>query len=240
MLTKQQVDTLLRPIRPQRVLKAQGQSHVAAFDVIAHLTRIFGFEGWDKEILSLDLVHERIVEQEDGKVRCWATYRCTMRLTIRDPEGRIIKFIEDAATGSAQNMPSVGDAHDFAVKNAVSYALKRCAKDLGDQFGLSLYNKGQTDALLGKTLVHPDGITEEDVESHAPEPLSMGNDEREMVDEADSELFAELTAAVKGLSAEQKAAFADYGDAEGWPKPRTDMTADQIADGLAWIGRRDG
>jgi hypothetical protein len=182
MLTAAQVDALLRPIRPHRVLKAQGQSHVAAFDVIAHLTRVFGFGGWDKEIVSLDLVHERSTapdpKNSKDQGRWWVTYRCHMRLIVRDPEGRVVASIEDAATGSAQNLPSPGDAHDFAVKNAVSYALKRCAKDLGDQFGLSLYNKGQTDGLVGMTLVRPEGEPAvDDVEEHAPVPLTMGNDE---------------------------------------------------------------
>ena len=186
-LRQDQVDTLLRPIRPKRVLQAQGQSHVAAFDVIAHLSRVFGFCGWDKEILSLDLVHERIVEvpNSDPKKaptqRCWVTYRCVMRLTVKDEHGVPLARYEDAATGSAQNMPGVGDAHDFAVKNAVSYAVKRCAKDLGDQFGLALYNKGQTAALVGRTLVMPDatGAPAHDVEEHAPAPQSLGNDERD-------------------------------------------------------------
>lgn len=179
--TRAQVDTLLKPIKPRRVLKAQGQSHVAAFDVIAHLNRVFGFGGWSKEIVSLDLAHERTEADDKGKPRCWVTYRCVMRLTVKDPEGRVVFVTDDAATGSAQNMPSVADAHDFAAKNAVSYALKRCAKDLGDQFGLSLYNKGQESALVGTTLVMPDAgmvvPTPVDVEEHAPAPLSMGNDE---------------------------------------------------------------
>ena len=34
-LTAQQTDALLAPIKPHRVLKTQGQSHVAAFDVTA-------------------------------------------------------------------------------------------------------------------------------------------------------------------------------------------------------------
>lgn len=177
-LTAEQVSKLLDPIKPHRVYQAQGQSHVPAFDVIAHLTRIFGFGGWDKQILSLDLVHERHTEpdEKDKQGRWWVTYRCVMRLTIKDPEGRVVMVTEDAATGSAQNMPSPADAHDFAVKNAVSYAVKRCAKDLGDQFGLSLYNKGQTGPLVKATLV---GGSEpgEDVEAHAPAPLSIGNDE---------------------------------------------------------------
>ncbi len=193
-LTQAQVDTLLRPIKPRRVLKADGQSHVAAFDVIAHLTRVFGFGGWDKEILSLDLVREDSrPDPKKNRDGWYVTYRCVMRLTIKDEHGRVVCRIEDAATGSAQNMPFAGDAHDFAVKNAVSYALKRCAKDLGDQFGLSLYNKGQTSALVGTTLVKPGEVIlggegdPEDVEEHAPAPLSMGNDERQLaIDEAHS------------------------------------------------------
>ena len=152
-LSRRQVEALLRPIRPERVYEAQGQSHVAAFDVVAHLTRVFGFEGWDKELLDVTLVSERIVDKGNDKVRCWVTYRCLMRLTIRDPLGRVVKVVEEAATGSAQNMPTIGDAHDFALKNAVSYAIKRCAKDLGDQFGLSLYNRGSKQPLVGMTIV---------------------------------------------------------------------------------------
>jgi len=147
---------------------------------------VFGFGGWDKEILSLDLVHEHMDPNASGgknnppRPGWWVTYRCVMRLTIKDPDGNPIARYEDAATGSAQNMPGVGDAHDFAVKNAVSYAVKRCAKDLGDQFGLSLYNKGQTKALVGLTLVMPGAEGDErnvDVESSSPAPLVLGNDE---------------------------------------------------------------
>lgn len=241
-LTREQVDTLLRPINPRRVLKAQGQSHIAAFDVIAHLTRVFGFGGWDKEIMSLDLVHEKIVESTKNtdkgpKVtfRCWVTYRCVMRLTVRDPEGNVVTRIEDAATGSAQNMPSVGDAHDFAAKNAVSFAVKRCAKDLGDQFGLSLYNGGMTAALLGRTLVHPTDVEVGDVEEHAPAPTSLGTDERTEPVEADESRFAELTDLVKGLSTEGKAEFAAFGDAQGWPERRSEMSGDQISEAFDWL-----
>ena len=148
-LAPEQVDVLLRPIRSNRVHTANGQSHVPAYDVIAHLTRVFGFEGWDKEVRSIELVGEQAREYtKDGKTKVGhsVTYRCLMRLTIYDRHGQVVKVIEDGATGSAQNQPSYGDAHDLAYKNAISYAIKRCAKDLGDQFGLSLYNKGQESA----------------------------------------------------------------------------------------------
>lgn len=241
-LTDRQKEVLLAPIKPHRVFRAQGMAHVAAFDVVAHLTRIFGWGGWDKEILSLDLVHERITEDK-GKVRCWVTYRCVMRLTVRDQEGNVVTRIEDAATGSAQNMPTVGDAHDFAVKNAVSYALKRCAKDLGDQFGLSLYNKGQTSALIGATVLDHD----DDPQDHAPEPQSLGNDEREEPPDPDgapsedapqpdhAELYARLMRSAREMSADAKNSFARYGESQDWPKVRKNMTVDQLTDALRWI-----
>lgn len=194
--TAAQVEVLLRAIRPARVHHAQGQSHVPAYDVVAHLTRIFGFGGWDKEIRSLDIVHQAShgvdlgATDNNGKAkpnqgRWWVTYSCLMRLTIKDQWGNVMMVTEDAATGSAQNAISPSDAFDFAIKNAVSYATKRCAKDLGDQFGLALYNKGSTKALVGRTLVLPDdwpdepttANDDEDLTAHVEPPQTMGNDE---------------------------------------------------------------
>jgi recombination DNA repair RAD52 pathway protein len=182
-LAPEQVDILLRPIRSNRVLQAQGQSHIPSYDVVAHLTRLFGFEGWDKEVLAIDLVGEDAIEK-GGRVGYTVTYRCLMRLTVRDRSGRVVKVVEDGACGSANNLPSRGDAHDFAYKNAISYAIKRCAKDWGDQFGLSLYNKGSQKALVGKIVE----TSADDVDSHIEEPQTLGNDERETTsaDEADT------------------------------------------------------
>jgi Rad52/22 family double-strand break repair protein len=156
---EKQTGQLLRPINGKRVLHLRGQSHLAGWDVKAHLTRIFGFEGWDKKIRSVELVFEDAVKDavkkdKDGNPRIgwWVTYRCLMTLVIRDPQGNVVREIDGAATGSAENQPQRGEAHDLALKNSVTYALKVCATDLGDQFGLSLYNNGQTSAVIGKVL----------------------------------------------------------------------------------------
>ena len=173
-LTNEQREVLLRPVNPTRVLLAQGQSHLPAYDVEAHLTRIFGFEGWDREITELWLIHETPLEK-GGRTGWTVTYGCKLRLTTRDVDGNVIATRDGAATGSANNLPSRGDAHDFAMKNADSYALKRAAKSFGDQFGLSLYNKGSTKALIKTVIAYGHGETN-DYEA----PQSMGNDEREM------------------------------------------------------------
>ena len=185
-LTNEQIEVLLRPIKPGRVMIANGQSHIPMYDVDAHLTRVFGFGGWDKEILSLNLVSEEptMTKGYDNSPPkdAWAvTYSCTMRLTIKDPRGEVVSRYDDGSCGSS-TQPQRGEAHDMAMKSAISYALKRCAKDLGDQFGLSLYNRGDVSALVGKTLVGSSEVpsgTPVDLESHIPTPESLGNDERE-------------------------------------------------------------
>ncbi|MFE3197192.1 Rad52/Rad22 family DNA repair protein [Embleya sp. NPDC059237] len=151
MLTDAQIRQLFTPIPRNRVLYKQGQAHLAAWDVRRTLTRIFGFTGWSFEIKSTELVSE---VNQGGK---WtAIYRATGRLTIRDRHGVEVGHWEDGATGAGKNQPSAAGAHDLAYKSAISVALKRCAANLGDQFGLSLYNDGSLDPVVGLSLAYRD------------------------------------------------------------------------------------
>lgn len=177
--TAEQYDQLLQPIGRNRVMQANGHSHVTQQDVRAHLSRLFGFDGWDTEIIELRCIQDAVARNKSGKEVPAVTYLCRMRLTIRDLYGNIVKVCEDAATGSSPNLPSYGDAHDFSAKNAISYALKRCAVNLGDQFGLSLYNKGQTNALVIKSLAHPNlrnKTSKGDIQQGVPEQVDMGDE----------------------------------------------------------------
>jgi hypothetical protein len=189
--TDAQILQLLHGIAPHRVLRHQGQSHVSQQDIRAQLTRIFGFEHWDKVILSgPDLVfesrEERTASSGDRKgEQYWAytaCYRCTLRLVVRCPDGCHTKVMEDAATGASEAQPRRTEAHDNAFKNAVSYALKRCAIDLGDQFGLSLYNSGQVAPLVSPGLRLPLAYVKDvaeggDVQSGVPRQESLGDTE---------------------------------------------------------------
>ena len=55
---------------------------------------------------------------------------------------------------------SIGVADNFAAKNSVTYALKVAAKTLGDQFGLSLYDKGSTGPLVGTVVPYEKEATD--------------------------------------------------------------------------------
>lgn len=158
-VTTAQYEQLLRPINPTRVGKdGKGFSHLEAWDVRAHLTRIFGFLNWSSELLSLEQVFETET-QRDGKSRWTVAYRATVRLTIHSEDTIRFCIYTEAAVGDSQNNPSRADAHDMAIKTAESQAFKRAAVNLGDQFGLSLYKDGTTSAVVRDTLIKPEDAT---------------------------------------------------------------------------------
>lgn len=166
-LSREQYEKLTEPLHPSRVAKVKDMSHLEAWDVRRHLIRIFGFGGWDFTVAGCDLVREICDENHRRRNRegqeygdpytAWTVvYRVLGRLTIRTPDGKLLATYEDGATGDAVNQPSLGDAHDLSLKSAMSQALKRCAVNLGDQFGLSLYRDGQAGAVVLRSLVAPE------------------------------------------------------------------------------------
>ncbi|PBC72350.1 MULTISPECIES: Rad52/Rad22 family DNA repair protein [unclassified Streptomyces] len=164
--TPVQLRMLHKGIAGNRVCHTQGQSYVEAWDVRRHLIRIFGFGGFSIETLSLDLVSQ----QEIKPGRWTVVYRAQVRLTVYAADGREITHFEDGAAGDAINQPKLGDAHDMAMKTALSQALKRCAVNLGDQFGLGLYNGGKSDAVVHFSAPHPPNEWQKDTEPQ-PEPV---------------------------------------------------------------------
>ncbi|MEU7590708.1 Rad52/Rad22 family DNA repair protein [Micromonospora sp. NPDC049230] len=166
-LTTAQYDFLIQGLGRNRVSQKQGQSHVEAWDIRRHLIRVFGFGGFDIETIRCDLVKE--IETKQGDRSRWTiVYRAEVRLTIKATDGTVLARYEDGATGDGINMPSVGDAHDFAMKTALSQALKRCAVNLGDQFGLALYNGGNPEPVVHGSLVRPPAPAGGDASAELP------------------------------------------------------------------------
>jgi hypothetical protein len=145
-LSAQQIEQLLKPINARRVASRKGGggkslSYVEAYDIKAHMIRVFGFGTWSWDVTEADLMFE-----EKAGNNWHVGYRVIGRLTV--PTGATYT---EAAVGMA-TLPGRGDAHDMAVKTGESDAFKRAAINLGDQFGLSLYNNGSTNAVVGATL----------------------------------------------------------------------------------------
>ncbi|MFJ4649507.1 Rad52/Rad22 family DNA repair protein [Streptomyces bobili] len=154
-LTDLQLKVLFSELHQSRVGQNQkGFSHVQQWDVRRFLIRVFGFGGYDTELVSIDCVKEIEIKAGD-RSRWTVVYRVHQRLTVKDVHGRPIATFDGVATGDAQNQPGLGDAHDGAVKEADSQSLKRAAVNLGDAFGLSLYNGGSTAPVVLWSAAHP-------------------------------------------------------------------------------------
>lgn len=188
--TASQIAQMLRPIADTRVLRdPKGHAHVSQQDVLAHLIRVFGFGNFDIDVLNTGMIFEESYEKQkkDQKGQpygdpytAWdVCYRAMVRLTVRDPQGNEMCHYENGSTATAQGQPSRGDAHDLSYKSAISLSIKRAAIALGDNWGLSLYNKGQLTALVKGTLVVPGTDVEpvEDMQDGIARQVSLGNDE---------------------------------------------------------------
>ena len=176
-LRREQVDALLHPIAGARVTKKDNQSHVEAYDIRRRLTNIFGFGGWGEESRTV-LIYEDldVTVGQDKRPGVDVGYKATCTLTVYGigPQGQDAVFTEEAFGGQRMGVKSRGDCHDFAIKTAESQALKRCAINLGDQFGLSLYNNGSL-APLVKYVLGADPAAWRDGEIYRPEqPATTG------------------------------------------------------------------
>jgi recombination DNA repair RAD52 pathway protein len=181
-ITAEQYRVLMTPIRASRVSsRRQGGKdlhYVEAWEIKAHLTRIFGFGNWDSEIVDYHHIGDRAYTK-DGKDMVEVIYNCRVQLTIRDANGDFLCRHSEAAAGSTSwQMSTLGEHHDNALKSAESDALKRCAINLGSQFGLSLYKGGSLEEVIKQTVVTPDGVstveTPSDPEAEAQVIASLG------------------------------------------------------------------
>lgn len=172
-LTSRQLDILGQRINTSRIAKRQqgGKtlSYLESWDVKAHLIRVFGYGNFDTHLVEYHHVTDRPYDN-NGKDMVEVIYTARIELTIRDQYGQpLCSFTEGAAGSASGPMSMLGDHHDNALKTAESDALKRCAINLGNQFGLSLYDNGTTADVVRGTLVPERGDTEEDTVKDNPE-----------------------------------------------------------------------
>jgi len=168
----EQITLLLKPIHPNRVLQLKGMSYVEGHDIRAELSRIFGFGRWSEETRDQQLVCETETSTKSGSKAWYVVYRTRIRLTVRAPDGTEVCCYEGAHVGESTH-PVRGEAHGNALTNSQTYALRRCAINLGDQFGLSLYNKGSEKAIVRWTLVRPEKVATDTDDVPKVEPQSF-------------------------------------------------------------------
>lgn len=125
------------PLNPDRVsVLADGPSagtpYLDGEDVTRRANEVFGFGNWGFELLGQPVCVES-VKKPDGEPR-YEVWTAWGRLTIRNA-------MPIADLGTCVRFGGGNGGLEMAIKGCVTDALKRCLKQLGDQFGLVLYDK---------------------------------------------------------------------------------------------------
>jgi recombination DNA repair RAD52 pathway protein len=147
MFTKEQIKELQAPLSRQSV-KIRSQSgrtlsYIEGWHAIAEANRIFGFENWDRSTDELRLVSERARKiGKDAKDGWSVSYIAKVRITVIAGERVVVRD----GTGSGHGIDvDCGLAHESAIKEAETDAMKRALMTFGNPFGLALYDKEQSD-----------------------------------------------------------------------------------------------
>ncbi len=137
-----------------RTRQANGRtlSYIEGWHVIAEANRIFGFDAWDRQTMAIKCVWEGTWQ---GKYSC--AYVARVRVKVRAGDNEICR--EGCGSGQGRGR-SPGEAHESALKEAETDAMKRALTTFGNPFGLALYDKEQH-GVRGKARNHrkPNGQT---------------------------------------------------------------------------------
>jgi len=153
----EQITALSAPLDRAKVRqREQGRSSVSyleGWQVIAEANRIFGFDGWQRQTVALRCVNqsERTIgakgTSRDQKPGWGVTYTARVRITVG--EGSTGQLIREGCGAGHGIDTDLGQAHESALKEAETDAMKRALMTFGNPFGLALYDKQQREVTGG-------------------------------------------------------------------------------------------
>ena len=113
--------------------RGQTVPYLEGYDVIDAANRIFGFDGWSYEVVSVGLVSTYDVGRRNGTVTV-SLYEARVKVTALG-----VTRLDVGTNLTSDDRP---ESHDTSIKGAVTDALKRALRTFGAQFGNDLYDKG--------------------------------------------------------------------------------------------------
>ena len=142
----EQLAALAAPLDRAKVRqREQGRSRVSyleGWQVIAEANRIFGFDGWQRQTIAVRCVAqaERTIGR-DQKPGWGVTYTARVRVTVS--AGSLTPLVREGSGAGHGIDVDLGQAHESALKEAETDAMKRALMTFGNPFGLALYDKQQ-------------------------------------------------------------------------------------------------
>ncbi len=131
--------------------REQGRGKVAYVEgwfAVAEANRIFGFDGWQRQTIAVRCVAqaERSIGR-DQKPGWGVTYTARVRVTVT--AGGLTPLIREGSGAGHGIDVDLGQAHESALKEAETDAMKRALMTFGNPFGLALYDKAQRQVSSG-------------------------------------------------------------------------------------------
>lgn len=117
----------------------QNLSYVEGWHVIAEANRIFGFDGWTRELIDLTENTTPTKNQRDNWV---VSFRARVRVTANG----VVREGTGFGSGISKD---IHDAYESAIKEAETDAMKRAFMTFGNPFGLALYDKSHANVVDG-------------------------------------------------------------------------------------------
>ena len=142
MFDKNQLTILTQELDSNRIkTREKGNinlSYIEGFDVIDTANKVFGFGNWSYSISKLDQVSQEL-NQNQNNVVC---YKAVVQVLVHNGNHTLDVNRQDVGFGTGVSK-TLADSHENAGKEAVTDALKRTLRSLGNQFGNSLYDKSR-------------------------------------------------------------------------------------------------
>ncbi len=118
-----------------RQLCGMALSYIEGWHAIAEANRIFGYDAWDRQTMTMKCVWEGL-----WRNRSACSYIARVRIRVRAGDAEICR--EGCGSGHGSGA-TPGEAHESAIKEAETDAMKRALTTFGNPFGLALYDKEQ-------------------------------------------------------------------------------------------------
>jgi DNA repair and recombination protein RAD52 len=140
-------EQLAKPLDRKHVLtrsqSGRSLSYVEGWHAIAEANRIFGFDGWTRETVDTRCVAERARKiGQQGRDGWGVSYIAKVRV--------VALGVTREGTGTGHGIDAdLGAAHESAIKEAETDAMKRALMTFGNPFGLALYDKTQANVVDG-------------------------------------------------------------------------------------------
>jgi hypothetical protein len=148
LLSPEQAAALAAPLNRANVQTrsqaGRSLNYLEGWVAIREANRIFGFDGWQRETIELRCVSEsqRPIGR-DQKAGWGVTYIARVRIRLGNQANGAPTLVREGSGAGHGIDVDLGLAHESALKEAETDAMKRALMTFGNPFGLALYDKQQ-------------------------------------------------------------------------------------------------